>query len=368
MFESTMKDPNEFRRLRPHLLELAERWKGVTAVPHPPPGAGRVAKMDSNENPYAPDLSLAMNLGDLEVNRYPDSEMEDLRAGIGAFAGADPERIVVGNGGDELIDLLIRLVVEPGEAIVHCPPTFVMFRRFAEVHGAQVLEAPLDREYRVDPDKVLKTIETSPVPVRMLFLCNPNNPTGTTVPSETLRKFLDLPVWIVVDEIYYGFCQKTLLEWTEKSDRVIVLRSFSKAYGLAGLRIGYGILPLDLARMMRMVRPPYSVNRVAQEMAKKVLESKDQLQSRFVEILGERDRIAGRLETCPDLRVVPSDSNYLFCETTSGFQERLQGELEKERVSVRFLSSPYSEAAFRVSVGTPEENDRFLLAVEKASA
>jgi histidinol-phosphate aminotransferase len=363
-----MNDKKEFRRLRPHLLDLAERWKGATAVPHPPPGEGRVAKMDSNENPYPPDLLDSVALQDLEINRYPDSEMGDLRARIGAFAGADPERIVVGNGGDELIDLLIRLTVEPGEAIVHCPPTFVMFRRFAEVHGATVMDAPLDRDYQVDLDKVRRTIEESPVPVRILFLCNPNNPTGTTVPDAVLESFLDLPVWIVVDEIYYGFCDKTLLEWTEKSDRVIVLRSFSKAYGLAGLRIGYGVFPSDLAQTMRMVRPPYSVNRMAQEMARRVLENTERLKARFTEILGARDRIAATLEACPHLRVVPSDSNYLFCETTTAFRSRLEQELENARVSVRFLASPYSEAAFRVSVGTPEENDRFLEAVEKASA
>lgn len=356
-----------FRRFRPHLERLEERWRGTTAVPKPPPGSEPVIKLDSNENPYPPQIDLTEIATRLHPNRYPDSDMDSLRRELGESLDVDPDRIVIGNGCDELIDLLIRITVEPGEAILNCPPTFIMYQRFAEIFGAEVMEVPRNRDYRIQPREIRSAIENHPE-IRLVFLCSPNNPTGTLVTKEELEMLPELPVWVVVDETYYNFSGETFLNKETSSDRMVVVRSFSKGFGLAGLRIGYGVFPPDLAGIMRKVRPPYSVNQLAQEAALETLRHPERWEPLTRSILSERERIYKVLSDNNRLRPFPSSANFIFCETTQEFARSLKEALDRERVSVRFLSSPYAEAAFRVSIGTEHENNRFLAALEKASS
>jgi histidinol-phosphate aminotransferase len=361
-----MNEPS-FRRFRAHLGDLEAQWSGTTAVPEAPKFSGPLAKMDSNENPYPPEIDMPEIAQGLVANRYPDSTMEDLRAKIADLNGVDPECVVVGNGCDEIIDLLIRMTLEPGEAILNCPPTFIMYQRFTEIFGGTVVAVPRDREYQIDVEGIRVACENNPG-ARLLFLCSPNNPTGTVTPPRLVEKLLDLPLWIIADETYYSFAGKTLAPLLAKSDRFGVVRSFSKGYGLAGLRVGYGLLPKDLARLIRLVRPPYSVNLLAQKAAEEVLDHLDRWEPRFASILSERERLRSALATVPALRVLPSEANFLFCESSRQFKEKLESVLQEEGISIRWLASPYSEAAFRVSVGTQEENGRFLRAVERAAS
>ncbi len=321
-----------------------------------------VIKLASNENALGPSpkaiAALRKTTG--QLHRYPDASCTDLRARLAKKLRVRPESIIIGNGSDELIVLALRAFVDPGDAVVVAQPTFLIYELQAKACGASVTVVPL-RNYRYD----LQTMRAAVTPhTKLVFIANPDNPTGTYVTKQELEQFLQgLPHETIVflDEAYYEFVEAADYPQTVryvKDHPVIITRSFSKAYGLAGLRVGYGIAPAPIIAAINAVREPFNVNSLAQTAAAAALEDAAFL-SRTRQLLREGRRYLTRQLEALKVRYVPSVTNFILIELGPGAPEIARALLARG-VIVREMSAWKLPQCLRVTLGTMSENQRFI--------
>jgi len=273
--------------------------------------AERIIKLDGNENPYGPSPRALAALADYErYHIYPDPEHTLLREAIQDYLGVGKAHVMFGNGSDELIDLIMRLFLGPGEAVINCPPTFGMYSFDAAVCGAQVVEVPRRPDFSLDVEAIYRrALEKSPLK-KLLLINSPNNPDGGLTSREDLLPLLELPLIVVVDEAYAEFSGTSLVDLVPEHPNLIVLRTFSKWAGLAGLRIGYGVFPLGIIRHLWKMKQPYNVNVAAQVAALASLEDLGYLRANVQRIVAERERLYAELKKLDFLRPYPSQSNF----------------------------------------------------------
>jgi len=317
----------------------------------------RVAKLDANENPYGPSPRVAEALARARFQLYPDPLQRRLRRALADYAGVEPDRVVAGAGADELIDLVVRLFVEPGQKVVDLPPTFGMYRVVARAHGARLVEVERDEGFAVDPEAVERALDRA---TRLIFLTNPNTPTGDLTPLPVVRRLLETGRVVVVDETYYEFSGFTVLPLLEEYPNLVVLRSLSKWAGLAGLRIGYALLHPDLTRTLLAVKLPYNISVAGEAAALASLEDRETLLGRVRLLVQERERMREGLAGLPGARPRPSHANFLLCRFPGRSGERVRDRLREQGVLVRFYRHPRLLDAVRISVGLPHHTDRLL--------
>ncbi len=314
-----------------------------------------IIKLDANENPFGclPEVNRALR--DFGIHcLHPDSGQQELRNLLAKYTGVEAERIVVGAGSDQLIDLLMRLFVSPGDQIINLPPTFGMYPFYAKLAGARVVEVERDGNFGIDIDQIKSQITSL---TRLIFVANPNNPSGNLTPRTVIKDLLDTGVNIVVDEAYYEFSRETVMPWVDSYDNLIILRSFSKWAGLAGLRIGYGIFPLEIADYLMRIKDPYSVNAAAQIAVKESLDRQEVLHVQIQTILNERQRLFDRLQSIDGIVVCPSSANFLLCVCTKCNAAMVVRELKNRGILVRYFDMPRLRQCIRISIGKPEQND-----------
>ena len=328
-------------------------------------GVAGAIKLASNENPFPPSerVLTALRSALAGLNRYPDGSGYYLRQALAKKHGVAPEAIVLGNGSNELIELLARTFVRPGDEVVIPQPSFVVYPSIVQAVGGTRVVVSL-KGHRIDLPRMRRAI--TPL-TKMVFVANPNNPTGTIVTAEEVEHFLDkVPehVIVVFDEAYYDFAEgpdfPDALAHLRHGKRVVVLRTFSKMAGLAGLRVGYAIADPDCAALMNRIRQPFNVNTLAQVAALAALQDEVHVQ-RTVEVVrqGVRD-LAAALDAM-GVRHVPSRANFIMVELPDAI--RVSEQLLKLGVIVRPLASFGLEQALRITVGTPEENTRLVQAL-----
>ena len=317
----------------------------------------KALNLDGNENPFGP-LPLVKNAisSATDLHLYPDHLQKNMRYALSLYTGVSSNNIIVGNGCDELIDLLIKLVIDPGDIVLEASPTFGMYSFTTKSHAGQLVS--IDRMESFDLD--LPAIMDCPERTKLIFLASPNNPTGNLLLWEDLRTILKLPILVVVDETYFEFSGITFTEHLDKYPNLVILRSFSKWAGLAGLRIGYGMMHRSLVDQLMISKPPYSVNKAAEIAMLTSLQHKDQLLTNVGKLLTERKRMEQLISILPDWKVWPSHANFLLCENQKYTGEFLTEHLAKSGVYVRPFSHPRLGNSIRISVGLPEDTD-FLL-------
>ncbi len=327
-------------------------------------------KLDANENPYGPTDRAAQVLREYgEHHRYPDPISRRLRQAIGAYIGVDPEQVLVGNGSDELIDLLLRLFRPAPDAsggigqVLDCPPTFGMYSFYGVANDMQVIELPRLPDYAVDVAAIEALCEKDPRP-KVLFVASPNNPDGQLLPEPALRRLLALPLLVVLDEAYIEFAGGSRAGWVAERDNLVVLRTFSKWAGLAGLRVGYGVFPRALAPALLRLKSPYNVNGAAQAAALATLEDVAQAQERVRLLVAERERLFRRLQGVAVVEPHPSAANYILCRVRGYSLEELRQRMEAQGILLRYYGRGGLEQCIRISVGTPEQNDAVIAALE----
>ena len=307
--------------------------------------------LDANENPY----NLFSN--EVPLNRYPDGSNKALREGLAELSGLTAEQTFVGNGSDEAIDLLIRVFCAPGEAILICTPTYGMYTVAARLQGAQVLDVPLEPEsFRLRPTAVLEALQQHPH-IKAVFLCSPNNPTGQVQPPELVEAILqgtDRPV--IVDEAYVEFTLGPgYAPHLAQYPHLILLRTLSKAWALAGCRIGYCHAHPLLIGLLQTVKPPYNLNQLTTRTALAALRMRAEVERTLQFVLSERNLLAERLAALPGMLVYPSDANFLLVRVAGA--TALQAQLAQKKLIVRDRSNePGLNDCLRISVGSPAEN------------
>ncbi|HIE30235.1 TPA: histidinol-phosphate transaminase [Candidatus Poribacteria bacterium] len=340
--------------IRPDLSDL--RPYQVKDVPH------RI-KMDANENPFdlPKDIKelLASELLKHPFNRYPDPTAKELRVKLSEQLRVNIEQIVMGNGSDELINYLITAFGRDDARVVFPIPTFSMYEILAKVAGVEVCSASLTEDFDISVDKLIAQLK--PGGTNLVFFSYPNNPTGNCFDRQGIIDILERDDTIViVDEAYYEFSGKTFIPILNQHPNLVILRTFSKAYGLAGLRIGYMIAHPDIASEVHKVRLPYNLNSFSQKVALKLLEHNRQVTAQISVILKEREKIFQRLAQLDYIQPFPTDANFVLFRTEAD-AERLFKRLLTEGILIRNLNCPgLLRNCLRVTVGTSEENDAFL--------
>lgn len=329
-------------------------------------GLDEVVKLASNEFPLPPFDEvkgvIAAALDDL--NRYPDGHCAGLRAALGEHYGRRPEQIMVGNGSCELLILFGDALLEPGDEVVYAWPSFSLYPTICRLHGARAVEVPL-RSFTHDLDAMLKAVTRQ---TKMIVVCNPNNPSGAYLPVSEIAAFVEAvpdDILVVLDEAYNEFV--TADDWQDSLDlqaahpNVCILRTFSKIYGLCGLRVGYGIGAEELRQAVDKVRQPFNVNRLAQAAAREALRHQDQMLARRRENGLLRDYLAEQLALL-GRPTVPSQANFMLAgiEGLSRPQEEICAALLAMGAIVRDGNSLGCPGWARVSVGTRAEIDFFL--------
>lgn len=327
-----------------------------------------IVKLDANENPYGPSPRALEALAACQVlHIYPDPNQGALRDAISGYIGVPAEHILCGAGADEIIDNIGRAFIQPGDAAVDLPPTFGMYRFESDVVHARYIAVPRRADFSVDVDAVAGAVSRSPAPAKLLFLANPNNPDGSTIGDDDLLRLLQLPLVVVLDEAYIDFsAQPSRAGWVPDHDNLIVMRTFSKLAGLAGLRVGYGVFPRDVIRHLWKIKQPYTPNVAASVAAVAALGDTGYLKDNVRRIVAERDRLSAMLASFPWLHVYPSQANFVLCRviddrapsalrcagTTSA--ARLKLLLQQRGILVRYFNKDGLRDCVRISAGRPE--------------
>ncbi|GET32069.1 histidinol-phosphate aminotransferase [Prolixibacter bellariivorans] len=332
---------DNIRKLKPY-SSARDEFSGEAAV-----------FLDANENPF-----------NAPYNRYPDPRQKELKSKIAPVKNVPAENIFLGNGSDEPIDLLIRAFCSPGkDNIVAIAPTYGMYRVAADVNDVKVIEAPLNADYTLSVKTVLNTVTQN---TKMIFLCSPNNPTGNALEQDAMLEIMDnFDGLVVVDEAYIDFCpEKSLLPLLAKHPNLVVLQTFSKAWGMAGIRLGMAFAGQEIIDVLNRIKYPYNINILTQLKAIELIELEKE-KSDWVKILvAERKKLAEKLTEFPFVvKVFPSDANFLLVKTHD--PRGIYNYLVDERIIVRDRSGvALCEGSLRISVGSEMENQRLIEALE----
>ena len=342
----------------PHIRDM-ELYHGVDPMEVMAERAGippdKIIRLNGNENPYGASPRVCEALAKFQnYNHYPDPGQRQLRRVLSGYVDVPPENIVAGNGSDELIDLLLRIFVGSGDNVITATPTFGMYSFNTGLCGGESIGVPRDENFEIDIEAVKLAITPN---TKAIIIASPNNPTGNIASEAEIRALLDSGLMVIVDEAYHEFSGVTVLPLLEEHPNLVVLRTFSKWAGLAGLRIGLGAMHEELAQTIMGIKPPYNVNLAAEVALAASLEDIPALLERVNNIVAERDRMAGLLDDLPNVRPWPSQANFILCQLPEGSGDRVFEGLCGRGIFLRHWSSERLRDCVRASVGFPFEND-----------
>ena len=310
--------------------------------------------LDKNENPF--DLPLFLKerifekLKKVEFNRYPPITGDPLREKIAKSLRLKIENIIVGNGSDEILSLIPRLT--DGDYNIISSPTFVMYKFYSKLNGIKILDIPLDDKFDLKNDKVKKYADKA----RVIFICSPNNPTGNMISRDRIIDILETGAFVVLDEAYIEFSgKKSNIDLLDKYDNLIILRTFSKAFSMAGLRVGYGISNEKVINYLLSLKAPFTLNSLSMSIAEIMIENKDTVKEKVDFIKKERDRILIELKDY----AFPSDANFILINLPV-YQFLLE-----RGIVVRHFKEKRIKNLVRVTIGNREENSALLNALKK---
>jgi histidinol-phosphate aminotransferase len=329
-----------------------------------------IVKLDANENPYGPSPLVAERLAEARyLHIYPDPESRTLRTALADYVGLPADHLLAGSGADELIDLVMRLFIEPGDRIVNCPPTFGMYAFDAAVNGAELINIYRRPDFSLDLEQIEALFEpanrSQPGRVKLIFVTSPNNPDGSILPDDTLQRLLALPVMVVLDEAYIEFSGGSRLPWVKDYPNLIVLRTFSKWAGLAGLRVGYGAFPLSLIDHLWKIKQPYNVSVAGQLAAEASLADRSRLLAQVARLSQARDDFYPALAEITWLKPYPSRANFILCRVVGHSALAVKQYLAEQGVLVRYYDSPGLTDHLRFSIGTPPQMARLAAALRQ---
>lgn len=323
-------------------------------------GIKRVIKLSSNESPLgvSPNVIREIKKWAKSVHLYPDPNCSELRREISAYLNIDEDNVIVGNGSDEILFLLSLTFLDNDSNVIIPIPSFSYYEILTKIRGASPIFVKLGRNFEFEEEKIIEKIDKN---TKMIFLCSPNNPTGNVIKEKALKKILESGRYVVLDEAYAEFAGQNFTRLVESYDNLIVTRTFSKAFGLAGLRIGYGIASEKIIKKISKIKQPFNVNLLSQKAAIAAIRDRDHLKRCINLVEKEREYVREKLSRY--VKVYPSKGNFLLVDVrnTGKRAREVVKELEKKGILVRLLKlRGLDEYFFRVSIGKPKENRKFI--------
>ncbi len=342
--------------------ESLDAFSARTGVP-----LDRIIKLNSNESPYPPVATAIAGLGECKhYNIYPDSDSTILRAALSKYTGLEGSHIVLSHGSNELINLLWHIFLSVGDSILCCPPTFSLYTTITSFCGASVIEVPRMRDFEINVDSILAALTPS---TKLIVICSPNNPTGNPVAESDVLALLESGRIVVLDEAYVEFSRHPggFAHLVPHYRNLVVLRSFSKWAGLAGLRVGYGLFPVWIANYMLKAQCPFEVNLAGHIAAIETLKHLDEALAHVGHIVQERERLFGMLNSQSYLTPFPSEGNYILVrlDDTDVKIEDVLAAVEKYGILLRHFKQSFLRNFLRVTVGLPEHTDLLAQALAK---
>ncbi len=336
--------------------------------PYDPHEVPYKVKLNANENPYGLPEEIVEEIlrkaKNLEYSRYPNANSVKLSETVSSFWGLTRDNIVIGNGSDELIDYLIKAFSEKGRRVITTAPSFAMYKIYSIVNGANFVQIPLSQsDFSLNEDKILE--EAKKEDSSIVFLAYPNAPTGNYFVEDKIIKIIEESgCLVVVDEAYYEFGKKTFVPFISRYDNLVILRTFSKAYSIASLRVGYLLSNPEIINEIRKVKSPFNVNTFSQLAAQVVFENKEILKNSIEKIIRERERLTERINEITPFKAHPSQTNFVLVEAGSKEDTDLvYDNLSKQGILVQTVSDPiFSSSRYflRITVGNEEENGILL--------
>ena len=325
------------------------------------PGPGvNVVKLNTNENPYAPSAAALETLRTMDADRlrlYPQPLADDFRQAAAEVLNVDPAWILVGNGSDDLLTMLLRAIADSNSAVAYPVPTYALYRTLAQIQNATIIELPFDDAYTLP----VEALADANAPLTLV--ANPNSPSGTCAPNDTLAVLAErLSGVLAIDEAYVEFATDNALELTRRFDNVIALRTLSKSHSLAGLRLGFGIARPALLDGLAKVKDSYNVDAVASRVGAVAIRDTTHTRATIDRIRQSRKRLAAALAS-HRFRVWPSEANFLLVQPPDGTAAQLYRDLKTKGILVRYFAQPALNDKLRITIGTDAQNDRLLAAI-----
>lgn len=333
---------------------------GYTPGEQPARGA-KVIKLNTNENPYPPSprvMECLRNADPEDLRRYPNPGADAFRVAVSRLHGLHPDNVLCGNGSDDILNIAIRTFLDPGDVLGYPHPTYSLYPVLAEIHGVRIQTVPWADGWALPTDALLKS------GARAIFFANPNAPSGTRVTPESVsalaRRFDGV---VLIDEAYVEFADGDCLSLLADHDNVVVSRTLSKSYALAGLRFGYALAPAPLIQEMNKVKDSYNCDALSMLAATAAIEDQAYARDLWQRIRQERQRVAQSL-AARGYDVLPSQANFLFARPPEGNAGAVYRGLKARGILIRFFDQPGLSDRIRITIGTPDENDALLAALD----
>jgi histidinol-phosphate aminotransferase len=338
-----------------------KKMEGYVPGEQPPPGS-KVIKLNTNENPYLPSPQVMKILHEFDgewLRRYPDPMATMAREAAAEVYGVPVDWVMAANGSDEMLALLARAFLEPGRKIAYPMPTYSLYITLAAMQGASTAEIPYDEEYNLPVEGLLAA------QAELTFICTPNNPSATVAPARDLEKLAaGLKGVLVIDEAYTDFADENALSLVSRYPNVIVLRTLSKGYSLAGLRVGFGVASPELLEGLVKIKDSYNVDSVALRLATAAMKDQDWVMANAERIKASRAKLVKALEQMK-FKLWPSQANFILARPPRGDARYLYYELRDKGVLVRYWDRPRLADKIRITVGTEEENEVLIVALKE---
>lgn len=312
---------------------------------------------DANENPF--------NSG---YNRYPDPCALKLKSKLSELKGVPPENMILGNGSDEVLDLLFRAFCEPKiDEIITTPPSYGMYKVLAEVNEIQLNEVPLSEDFQLDAQAIIEAISEN---TKLIFLCSPNNPSGNLMNPQAVKQILkNFKGLVILDEAYIDFAaQNSFVSELNYFPNLVVLQTFSKAYAHAGIRLGMGFAQVEIIQLLHKIKPPYNINQLTQNKAMEVVAASETYKNQAEMLISERELLRLELERISFVKkIFPSEANFLLVKVDNAILRYHQ--LIKKGIVVRNRTNEmHCDNCLRISIGTPIENQKLIKALQELNS
>ncbi len=345
-----------------YFRENIEQLKGYE--PGFQPSEVDVVKLNTNENPFPPSPKVMETLSKItteQIRRYPDPMGNQFRKAAAELNGVMPENILCTNGGDDLLNLAFRAFCDENRPVVYPTPTYSLYPVLAKIQNCQAIEIPFDEEFNL-PSKLAGT--NAPLTI----VCNPNAPSGSFISIDELASLADeISGVLIIDEAYVDYAEKNCTSLVKDFDNVIMVRSMSKGYSLAGVRFGYAIAQPELIEGLTKVKDSYNVDAIAIALATAAIKDQGYFKANIEKIKAERARLTESLRNL-GFNVPDSSTNFVLAQYKNGTAERIHKELANRNIYVRYFPYPKLEDKLRISIGKPEQDDKLIEALKEILA
>jgi histidinol-phosphate aminotransferase len=309
-----------------------------------------IIRLNANENPYGPWAGIKDSFSKIKFNVYPDSNQDLLRESLSKYTGLDKNQIVAGSGADEMIECIFKIFCNKNDALIDVQPTFGMYSFLADSIGMKVVPFERDLDWTININKLKEEIDINSA--KVIFLASPNNPTGNSLSNEDLEEILKMDILVVVDETYFEFYGSTAAEMIKDYENLIILRSFSKWAGIAGLRIGYMLANSEVIDNVFKVKQPYNINVVAEKAAILTLENRIGMQPNIEKILSGKKEFIEFVNNLDNVYAFSSDANFILCKFPKNGGKFIFNKLAREGIFVRSFSNENLKDCLRFTIGT----------------